>query len=102
MQWACLKASLITLHAALLKMRLAMSSLTLSAKRQCSCIQKRIKFTSQSIKQLKFEIYLLNLLRTSSLRHPERSPGRRTASASSGSTGTMPGIATSKRSPAPC
>jgi hypothetical protein len=49
-------------------------------------MQKRIKFACQSTKQLKFESYLLNLPRTYAPHHPDRNPGRHTASASSGTT----------------
>jgi hypothetical protein len=41
--------------------------------------------TYQSKKQLKFKIYLINSTRTSSLRHPGRSPGWRIVWAPSGS-----------------
>jgi hypothetical protein len=34
---------------------LAISMLTPSAKRKCSCVQKRIKIVQQNKKQLKFE-----------------------------------------------
>jgi hypothetical protein len=44
-------------------------------------MQKRIKFTCQSTKQLKLESYLSNLPRTYAPCHPDRSPGRHTASA---------------------
>jgi hypothetical protein len=64
---------LITLHAVLLNTKMVSTSLTPSTKQKCSCIQERIKFACQSIKQLKFEIYLLNLPRTSSSRHHGRS-----------------------------
>jgi hypothetical protein len=75
MQRACLKVSLITLHLALLKMRLASSSLTPSAKRYCSCMQKRIKFACKITKQLKFESYLLNLPKTYSPHQPNMCHG---------------------------
>jgi hypothetical protein len=86
MQRACLKASFITFHEALLKMRLASSSLMPSAKRLYSGMQKRIKFACKSKKQLKFESYLLKLPRTYTPCHPDRCPGQCTASASTGPT----------------
>jgi hypothetical protein len=82
---ACLKASLITFCVALLNTELASASITPSIKRKCSFLQKKIKFTCQSTKQLKFENYQLNLPRISSPRHPERSPSWHTTWAPSGS-----------------
>jgi hypothetical protein len=46
---------------------------------------KKIKFIRQSIKELKFESYILNLPRTYAPRHPDRSPDRCTTSTPSGS-----------------
>jgi hypothetical protein len=104
--------SFITFRAVLLNTEIASTSLTPSAKRKCFCMQKRIKFACQSKKQLKFEIYLLKLPRTSSPWHPGRSLGRRTAWVPSGSMSVqLPidrprepcrGTTTDKRSPAPC
>jgi hypothetical protein len=112
MQQACLKASLITLLATMLNTRLASTSLTPSATRKCSCMQKRIKFVCQSKKQLKFETYLLNLPRTSSTWHPRRSLGQHTVWVPSGSMSMQPlfgrpqepcwGTTTNKRYLAPC
>jgi hypothetical protein len=84
MQRACLKASLITFHAALLKASLASSSLTPSAKRLYSCMEKRIKFACQSTKQLKFESCVLNIPGTYAPRRLDRSLGRHMASMPSG------------------
>jgi hypothetical protein len=56
-------------------------------------MKKRIKFTCQSTKQLKFETYLLNLRRTYAPHHPDRRPGRCTASVPIGSTSAQPVVA---------
>jgi hypothetical protein len=90
MQQACLKASFITFRVALLKRRLASSSLTPLAKQYYSWMKKRIKLACQSTKQLKFESYLLNLPRTYAPQHLGRCPGRHTASVPSGPTCMQP------------
>jgi hypothetical protein len=53
MQRVCLKASLVTFHAALLNMELALAWLTPSVKQKCFYMQKRIKFAYQRKKTIK-------------------------------------------------
>jgi hypothetical protein len=52
---ACLMVSFITFRAALSKTMLAVSKLTSSAKRKCSCVQERNNIVQQSKKQVKFK-----------------------------------------------